>query len=95
MDLNLLIMKLKKKIDVKQNLKFYLFGSAYYCNQPNDIDLLIVHGEKYTVSEMLNIRKEISIYIKEHYGLKSDIILFSEKEAENNTFIKDEKCILL
>lgn len=94
MDLSLLTTKLKK-IDKKNNLRFYLFGSAKDKKSPNDIDLLIVYGNKYSMCEMIDIRKEVKLVIKSMHSLDSDIILFSESEAKGNSFIKNERCILL
>lgn len=94
MDLSLLTTKLKK-IDKKNNLRFYLFGSAKIKIMPNDIDLLIVYGNKYSMKEMIEIRKKLKRIIKGMYSLESDIILLSLQESKNNTFILDEKCELL
>ncbi len=94
MDLSLLTTKLKK-IDRKNNLRFYLFGSAKNEEKPNDLDLMIVYGNKYSLSEMIEIRKISHKIIYELYLLDSDIILFSEKEAGNNSAKNSNKNILL
>lgn len=95
MDLNSLIMWLRKEIKDIHLFKFYLFGSAKTSNNPNDIDLLIIYNKNCPIEYAIDFRYKISQVIYQLYMLKSDIILFSEYEAQNNSFISDENCVYL
>ena len=43
MEINSLIIELRKEINNKELFKFYLFGSARFSDRPNDIDILVVY----------------------------------------------------
>ena len=46
MEINSLIIELRKEINNKELFKFYLFGSVLFSDRPNDIDILVVYKKK-------------------------------------------------
>ena len=95
MEINSLIIELRKEINNKELFKFYLFGSARFSDRPNDIDILVVYKKSYSLEGIIDLRNKIEDIVFSIYNIHADVILLSKCEALYNTFINDEKCILL
>ena len=95
MEINSLIIELRKEINNKELFKFYLFGSVLFSDRPNDIDILVVYKKNYSLKCVIDLRNKIEDIVFSIYNIPADVVLLSEYEALNNTFIADEKCILL
>ena len=84
--IKLLISRLTKKIDIK---KIMLFGSYAYGNptKESDIDLCIITDikDKRKIEIIREIRKELITFIFSPL----DILVYSEKEFKERSFIKN------
>lgn len=86
-----------KKIEEDINgINIYLFGSALTEINPEDIDLLFVYSsEAYSFNSILELRRRVRSLISNTLNKKIDIILLSDKEVLNNSFIEDEGAVLI
>ena len=94
MERNLLTTVLKK-IDMKNDIKVFVFGSILNSQQVNDIDILIVYGPKYSVEEAIALRQNLYKSIIFLYNISIDISLLSVHEKEYTFFISEEKAVLI
>lgn len=82
---------LSKEIDLKC-IKIYLFGSFLKCNNPNDIDLLIVYDKASIKTEtILFLRKIIIQKLVNYLNIDIDICLLTIEEMEQSKFVEMEK----
>ncbi len=77
-------------------IKIYLFGSALTKTSPRDIDLLFVYSdERYDFDRILKVRRCFKAIFCSALKKEVDIILLSDKETLNNSFIEDEGAVLI
>jgi predicted nucleotidyltransferase len=91
-------MIVKKKIPklTDFSIKIYLFGSALYSEQYNDIDLLIVYDQGIIgIETILSLRHQLKKNYYKLFKTTLDICLLSKKEDKNNPFRKEENAKLL
>lgn len=77
------------------NVSIYVFGSFARSPVPRDIDLLIVYGHPHTPSSITDFRRKLGEFVRRELGLSVDTCCLSVVEAQCNSFIFDEGCILL
>lgn len=77
------------------NVSIYVFGSFARSSTPSDIDLLIVYGHPHTPSSIIDFRRRLCDFVGRELGLSVDICCLSVIEAEGNSFITEEGCILV
>lgn len=76
------------------NVSIFLFGSALYSNEPNDIDLLVIYNEKMVkIPQALNFRKNLRESIFDSFLISAHICLLSSDEIEHQCFIEQESAI--
>ena len=56
---------------------------------------LLFTKKNYSLKCVIDLRNKIEDIVFSIYNIPADVVLLSEYEALNNTFIADEKCILL
>lgn len=76
------------------NITIYVFGSFIHSVAPGDIDLLIVYGTPHTPSSIIDFRRKLTDFVGRELGLSVDTCCLSQTEADDNSFIADEGCIL-
>jgi predicted nucleotidyltransferase len=70
-------------------IEAHLFGSALSCEEPRDIDLLLIYDlAQLTVNHAIEVRKRICDALVEATDIPADIVLLSTKEAEETQFLK-------
>ncbi|MBI5162329.1 MAG: nucleotidyltransferase domain-containing protein [Magnetospirillum sp.] len=77
------------------NVSIYVFGSFARSSSPSDIDLLIVYGHSHTPSSIMDFRRKLCDFVGRELGLSVDTCCLSRAEADGNSFISDEGCILI
>lgn len=79
-----------------EGLKFYLIGSATYSSSPRDIDLVIVYNpQNIGIKDLIVYRDQLKVEGLDVFGIPFDICLLSSQEVVSNSFLADEKAILL
>ena len=102
MDKNILITFLQREmknilqeegID-KKNICVYLFGSARYKIEYNDIDLLVTY-KCLEYSSVIRLRQIMYDRLSYVFQKSIDIILLTDDEARNTKFVEQESCELV
>lgn len=79
-----------------EKLNFFVFGSALWKHDPDDIDVVIVYDSVETnICEVLDIRRHLKEIIGPRLGKELDICTLSTDEAEQTQFIEEEEAIRL
>lgn len=77
-------------------LQFYLFGSALFSAQPNDIDLLVVYDStEIDVGIVNGFRRDLNQLLSSKLGMDVDIYALTMTEAAQSKFIDCEHCVSL
>ena len=82
------------KIDIERKAHFsrYVFGSAVYSDNPEDIDVAIIYDKQYvSIEEALAYRKEICIQLQKLHFMSIDSILLSTQEEKEMSFLMNAK----
>ena len=102
MDKNILITFLQREmknilqeegID-KKNICVYLFGSARYKIEYNDIDLLVTY-KCLEYSSVIRLRQIMYDRLSYLFQKSIDIILLTDDEVRNTKFVEQESCELV
>lgn len=72
----------------------YLFGSARYKSDYNDVDLLITYIFL-DYSTLLHLRQVLCIRLANLLQKEIDVVLLSVDEAKSTNFIIEEKCEII
>lgn len=83
---------IKTDIERKAHISRYVFGSAVYSDNPEDIDVAIIYDKQYvSIEEALEYRKEICIQLKQLNSMLIDSILLSTEEEQEMSFLGNAK----
>lgn len=95
--MHFLIMKERKrmidfKIEHKDNITIYLFGSAVYSENPSDIDIAIVYEKsKVNLEEIIRYRRELEAILSKQTNCIIETILLSSEEEKEMQFLANAK----
>ena len=78
----------------KKNICVYLFGSARYKIEYNDIDLLVTY-KCLEYSSVIRLRQIMYDRLSYLFQKSIDIILLTDDEARNTKFVEQESCKLV
>lgn len=78
----------------KKNICVYLFGSARYKIEYNDIDLLVTY-KCLEYSSVIRLRQIMYDRLSYLFQKSIDIILLTYDEARNTKFVEQESCELV
>ena len=78
----------------KKNICVYLFGSARYKIEYNDIDLLVTY-KCLEYSSVIRLRQIMYDRLSYLFQKSIDIILLTDDEARNTKFVEQESCELV
>ena len=78
----------------KNNICVYLFGSARYKIEYNDIDLLVTY-KCLEYSSVIRLRQIMYDRLSYVFQKSIDIILLTDDEARNTKFVEQESCELV
>ncbi|WP_308609480.1 nucleotidyltransferase domain-containing protein [uncultured Eubacterium sp.] len=78
----------------KKNICVYLFGSARYKIEYNDIDLLVTY-KCLEYSSVIRLRQIMYDRLSYLFQKSIDIILLTDDEVRNTKFVEQESCELV
>lgn len=74
--------------------KLYLFGSAVYSSEFEDIDLALIYEKnKIDIVQLLEIRNKLKKLIKNEFNCTSSILILSNIEEDELHFLENAKNI--
>ena len=102
MDKDILIMYLQNVMSTiseeenidQQNIHVYLFGSARYKKEYNDIDILVTYNSV-DYAKILLVRQIMYNKLNGILKKRIDITLLTDNEAKDTNFIVEENCELV
>lgn len=75
--------------------RVFVFGSALHTKRPKDLDLLIVYDSTLCpASHARQNAEHLAATIGQTVGLSPHVVVLSEKEDKNISFIRSEGCVL-
>lgn len=87
-------MKIKLEIEPREHYSRYVFGSAIYSEEPNDIDVAIIYDKKYIrTKDAIAYRRELVDRILQLNSIMVDSILLSKEEEREMDFLTNAKCL--
>jgi len=75
--------------------RLFLFGSALYSDNPDDLDILVVYEDSVTAIEALRFRIKLISKLKKYASIPLHVMLLSEREEREVGFTNAENCRLL
>ena len=78
----------------QHNIHIYLFGSARYKREYDDIDVLVTYNFL-DYAKILLVRQIMYNKLKEILKKRMDITLLTDNEAKSTNFILEENCELI
>ena len=95
--LTIFLQKNVKKIDDGLvEVKVYAFGSILFSCNPRDVDLVVIFDPAtVSVDSILEFRENLRRSAIRAFDVRFDVCLLTEAEARNNSFLEDERAVLI
>jgi predicted nucleotidyltransferase len=80
------------KIECKEFVKLYLFGSAIYSESPTDLDIAIIYEKSsIKIDEIIEYRRELENNLRKQTACEIDTILLNTEEEKEMDFLANAK----